>query len=364
MQKDRSEQRVSRGLVVITVLALVTMLASIIPSPYTIERPGPVVDTLGEIEGEQGKAPVISLEGVETHETTGVLNLLSVTMVGSPEHPTHWLDLVRPLFDPSQNIVHQSEVFVPGETSEERDEYNAVLMGSSQTLAAVAALHELGERVPGELTIAYVDDAGPANGILENGDVVLTANGVGVASVDELRSVVAEAGSGGVVALRLIREGEPLTVEVVPEAAADGSPPMLGVALAEDFELPFEVEMSVEDIGGSSAGMVFALAIYDRLTPGDLLGDLTVSGTGTISGSGEVGQIGGITQKLWGAHAANTDLFLFPVSNCAEIPERVPDDMEIVPVETLGEAITAIERASAGESVGGLERCAVDRSEG
>src|SRR5690606_22251634 len=121
-----------------------------------------------------------------TFPTSGELNLVSVTMVGSPDRPANWLSLVRPLLDPTQDIVPQSQVFPPGVTSEEREEYNTALMGSSQEVAAAAALHQLGEDVPAQLTIGFVDPEGPASGVLREGDRVVSVDGEAVNSVAEV----------------------------------------------------------------------------------------------------------------------------------------------------------------------------------
>lgn len=357
MPKERREQRVSRGIILITVLALVSILASVTPSPFVIERPGPVVDTLGDIEVDGETGPVIALDGVTTHPTTGELNLLTLTMVGSPEQPTSWLSLIRPLLDPTQSISHHSDVFAPNVTSEERDSFNSALMGSSQTAAAVAALGELGERVPADLRVAAIDEDGPADGVLEEGDRLVAAAGTTVTSVDHLRAIVADSGEDAPLEMTVQRDDEQLAVDVIPEIPEGGEAPMLGVALEERYDLPFTLEMSVEDIGGPSAGLIFALAITDLLTEQDLTGGLSVSGTGSITSSGEVGQIGGLMQKIWGAEGAGSDLFLFPVANCQDLPDRRPSELRMVPVSTLAEAIAAVEAVAAGEQPPGLERC-------
>ena len=122
------------------------------------------------------------------------------------------------------------------------------------------------------------------------------------------------------------------------------------------------MEIQLEDIGGPSAGMAFSLAMYDRLTPGEMLDGMTVSGTGTMADTGEVGPIGGLEQKMWAAARAESDLFLMPLGNCADVPERIPDGLRVAPVATLTEAIDAIETAASGDTPAGLERCGAEIS--
>ncbi len=141
--------------------------------------------------------------------------------------------------------------------------------------------------------------------------------------------------------------------------AEDGETPVIGVFVGGDYEFPFEVRIQLENVGGPSAGMMFALGIVDKLTPGELNGGLEVAGTGTISGSGEVGAIGGIRQKLWGAQRAGADWFLAPASNCAEVAGQVPAGLTVVAVDTLDDAIGALE-AIAADDTASLPACAAN----
>ncbi|WP_449278637.1 YlbL family protein [Leucobacter sp. GX24907] len=360
MKDPERERRRSRQLLTALVAAFVVVLVSVVPSPYVIERPGPVVNTLGDIQVDGESEPVIRLEGTRTHPTSGSLNLVAVTMVGSPEHPTKWIELLWPLLDDRQELLKLADVFPEGVTAEQRDQVNTVLMGSSQSLAAVAALRELGQEVDASLIVSETVEHGPADGVLGQGDQILSVAGRNVESVEEVRSTISETGAGKDVDVVILRGGEEQTVVLTPETPEDGGDPMLGVIIATDFDLPFEMEMSVEDIGGPSAGTTFALAIYDMLTAEDLTGGLDISGTGTIDEQGKVGAIGGLPQKIWGASTAGSDLFFMPLDNCGDVPDRLPKDLRIVPVGTLGDAISAIELAVDGGEPDGLERCSTE----
>ena len=337
------------GLVAAGLAALLLVLAAVTPSPYVVERPGPVVDALGEIE-------VVRITGTETFETRGSLNVLSVTVSGTPEKPSTWLSLLGPMLDPTRSIVPVTDVYPNGVTSEDRTAMNEALMRGSQVSAAAAALGELGETVGGTVRIVDVGEGGPADGVLRVGDAVLAAAGTPVAGVGELRAVLAEHGADAPVVLEIDREGELVEVSARPVLDESGDP-VLRVAATTEIELPFDVALELDRIGGPSAGMIFALAVYDVLTPGALTGGLEVSGTGTITESGEVGAIGGLQQKIWGASLAGTDLLLVPVENCRDLPERLPEGMMIAPVATLAEAIAAIETAADGGTPPGVERC-------
>lgn len=357
MDAEDRERRRARILLGIALLACLTLLAAVIPSPFAIERPGPVVNTLGEVEIEDEAMPVISIPDTETFPTTGVLNLLTVSIAGGPEHPVSWLSLIPALIDPSQRIAPRAEFFPDGVTEQDREAANTVMMDTSQMQSAAAAFRKLGEVVTVELRVAGVSEAGPAEGILQKDDLIVSLDGVSVADFTMLRKAIVDAGAGTAVDLQIQRNGDLLDVSITPQLPEGGTEPMLGAVISSTYDLPAEVDISLSQIGGPSAGMIFSLAIYDRLTPQPLLGDLTVSGTGTITDAGAVGAIGGLPQKMWAASRANSDVFLMPLANCRDLPDRVPPNLAIVPVESLDEAIETIEAKVAGEAIVGIERC-------
>ncbi len=136
----------------------------------------------------------------------------------------------------------------------------------------------------------------------------------------------------------------------------DGSV-VLGVGVRMDYEFPIDVELQLDNVGGPSAGMMFALGIIDKLTPGAMTGGEIVAGTGTIDSAGEVGAIGGIRQKLWGAEDAGADWFLAPASNCDEVTGHVPDGLSVFAVSTLDEARTIVEAIGEGADTSGFASC-------
>jgi PDZ domain-containing protein len=133
--------------------------------------------------------------------------------------------------------------------------------------------------------------------------------------------------------------------------------PLLGVGVSVDYEFPFDVTLRLDKVGGPSAGMMFALGIIDKTTPGELNGGETVAGTGTITASGTVGAIGGIRQKLYGARDAGASVFLAPASNCDEVVGHVPSGLDVYAVATLDDAVTALETVADGGDTASLPTC-------
>lgn len=327
------------------------------PSPYVIERPGPVYDTLGAVENADGDdVPLIDIPDETTYPTSGRLDLLTVYLSGSREDPVSWLDVAAAWFDPSRAVLPVDLVYPAGQTDEEADQESAQQMSSSQEEAIAAALTELDIPLNGVLTIGGTVEGTPAEGVVQEGDEVLSIDGTPVPDVEALRAGLADAGVGNMVELGIRRDGEDLIVPITPIASETDGSPVIGVYASEVYDFPFEVRIQLEDVGGPSAGMMFALGIYDKLTPGELTGGEHIAGTGTIAADGEVGAIGGIVQKMYGAQAAGADWFLAPAANCSEVVGNVPGGLEVFSVTTLDDAIATVEAVADGRT-GALARC-------
>jgi PDZ domain-containing protein len=119
------------------------------------------------------------------------------------------------------------------------------------------------------------------------------------------------------------------------------------VMLREKY--PITVKISVGDVGGPSAGLMFALGIYDKLTPGDLTGGRFIAGTGTIDPEGHVGPIGGIQQKMVAARDAGATVFLTPTKNCGDAVAAAPKGLRLVRVDTLHGALQALTALRTGQ---------------
>jgi len=112
-----------------------------------------------------------------------------------------------------------------------------------------------------------------------------------------------------------------------------------------------DIRISLGDIGGPSAGLMFALSVVDKLTPGEITGGRFVAGTGTITQDGRVGPIGGIPFKMAAAKAAGATVFMVPADNCTEARSTAPSGLELIRVATLSDAITGLDELRADQPV-------------
>ncbi|MEU1970181.1 S16 family serine protease [Microbacterium sp. NPDC019599] len=356
-------RRLSRSALVgvwaLAVSMVVLLILTFLPTAYVIQRPGPVYNTLGTATSAEGdEVPLISVAGADTYPTEGTLDLLTVQVVGNRERTPSWFELATAWFDPTKAVLPIDAIFPEDQTSEERNEESSALMIDSQKEATAAALTELGYDVGSHITVHSLLQGSAAEGLLEEGDAVIAANGTPIASADDLREIV-NAGAGAPVEVTIERDGEQQTISITPnENEVEGETVwLLGVQLQSDYDFPIDVTIQLNNVGGPSAGMMFALGIIDTLTPGELNGGEDVAGTGTISSDGTVGPIGGIQQKLWGASGAGADWFLAPEANCDEVVGHIPPGLRVFSVEDLDDALTALEAIRGEGELDALPTC-------
>ncbi|MCC2320306.1 YlbL family protein [Cellulomonas xiejunii] len=332
---------------------LVGVLA-VMPAPYAVNGPGPTADVLGEVDGD----PLIEVEGAPTYPSTGELRLTTISGVGGPGYPAYLLDVLRGWLSPSSVARPAEDVYPQGVSRKEIDESNAGLMVSSQENATVAALTELGYDVPATLVVAGTVEGADAADKLEEGDVLTAMDGVPLPDYQSLVSRLAEVEPGDTVTLTVTRHSRTVDVPVVT-GEREGGGAQIGVFVDPSFEMPVDVSINIEGIGGPSAGTMFALGLVDLLTPEDEAAGQVIAGTGTIDVTGAVGPIGGIRQKLAGAVRDGASWFLAPEDNCDEVVGHVPDGLRVVSVGTLSEAREAMVAIGAGETQD-LPTCTAD----
>lgn len=331
---------------------------AVLPSPYVIERPGPVFDTLGSVTVDGEEVPLIEIPTEPTFETEGSLSVLTVNIFGNRDQPPTWFEVIGAWLAPSQSVVPIDAVFPEGVSTEDRQEQSRIDMENSQQEAVAAALRAIGEPYESQLRVVEAVADGPSDGTLRSDDIIVAVNDEPVRDVTALRAAIAANGTADPVSIDIERAGAERTVLVTPELSeGEERVPVIGVLIAGEYVFPFEVNIELQNVGGPSAGMMFALGIIDKLTPDSLAGGADVAGTGTIAADGTVGPIGGIVQKMYGAVDAGADWFLAPIDNCNEVVGNVPGDLEVFAVATLDEAIGVLQTIADDGDLSELARC-------
>jgi PDZ domain-containing protein len=319
--------------------------------PYAILQPGPVTNTLGN--GSTGK-PLISVAGKATYPTTGALDFTTVAVLGGPTNPVNGWEWISGHLDKTNAVVPEGEIFPKGVTSTQVDQEGAAEMADSQQEAIAVALRALGQSVPEVVSIGDLTKGSPAKGLLQAGDIVVAIDGKTITSPDSVRAAIRAHKPGQSVVFTVHRSGKQRVVTVKTADAAGAA--VVGVLLQTAFVFPTKVSINAGDVGGPSAGLMFSLAVYDKLTPGSLTGGANIAGTGTIDSSGTVGPIGGIQQKLVGARRGGAAWFLAPADNCNEVVGHIPDGLRVVKVATFIQARDAVE-AIAAKRAASLPTC-------
>ena len=330
--------------------------AALVPVPYVTVSPGLTLDVLGTA----GDEPIVQVEGHRTYETEGEIRLVTIS-VSQPEHDVSLGEALTAWAAQDDAVLPREYLYPESATDEQERAQSAAQMVSSQDSAVAAALTELGYEVPTYAAISGIVPDGPSEGTLEPRDRLLRVADRPVRTGEDLIAALERSEPGEELTGVVRRDGERVPFEVTTtESTEEPGQAVIGVYVSTGFVFPFDVSVAIDDrIGGPSAGLVFAMSVYDRLTPGSLTGGTVVAGTGTVSSDGEVGPIGGIQQKIAGAAEAGAELFLVPPDNCAaalEAPDDALEELRLVSAPSLSSALRSVQ-TYADDPSADLPRC-------
>ena len=302
--------------------------------PYLAFGPGPVSDA----------ADAVVAETVEVYPPDGELLMLTVVSQG-----VNVFEAIIAGLDPTIDLVPKQAVRRPGETNEEHRNRTLQQMDDSNFRSIAVALNYLEiDLVSTEVVVNEFVEGVPAASVLVLGDSIVAIDGVEVASVEEIRPLLEGVGIGDSITMTVERDDEAVEVHVtLVEREDEPGEAMIGVILGELSEPPFPLELQAGDVGGPSAGMMHSLAIIDTLTEGELTKGHVIAGTGTIQVDGTVGNIGGIRQKVPAAEAAGATYILVPAGNYEKALTAEFDNIEIVPIANISEAVAFLETLEA-----------------
>ncbi len=341
---------------IIAALGALVLLASlgflfIGRAPYVIDEPGPTFNVLGETGGK----PVIIVHDAKTYPVSGELDALTVQEVGQPGDEPTWFQVWQASMDASKSVIPINIAYPPGVKTSQVYAEDAAMMQASQQDAQAAAMNYLGIKYASRVYVVSMMTDSAATGIITPGDYINSVNGFAVANADALRSHVMSWDQKSPLKVGITHKGVSKIVEVTPRKVKGDF--YIGVYVDYKYEFPFKIDVDLGDVGGPSAGTMFAIGMIDRLTPGALLAKNHVAGTGTIDPSGQVGPIGGIVQKMYAARNAGAKVFLAPSDNCTETVGKVPSGLKVYRIKTLKRAVELLTALQTESSLSGFATC-------
>ncbi|MEE9965566.1 MAG: PDZ domain-containing protein [Propionicimonas sp.] len=347
-----SRQTWTAALSALLFVILATIIA-LVPVPYVTWSPGSTYNLLGEVNGK----PAISISGAQTYPSSGEL-LMATIEVTAPDSSLTLPEALISYWMPARQVLPRAAIYRRGTTPSEVDSEESTLMTNSQTSAVVAALRAAEIPVTELPMVQSVQTSGAAAGLLEPGDLISAVDNVAVTDRDSVLREIQNRHVGQKVTFTITRNQQTQQVTVTTRANLKAPDyPSVGIEITTGYTYSPLVTYAVDPaVGGSSGGLMFALTIYDKLTPGDLTQGRTIAGTGTMSADGKVGVIGGVAEKLAAASKAGATVFLIPKDNCQNVTS-VPAGLRLVAVDNLDGAIGDINALNDPSTAAGVPGC-------
>ena len=264
------------------------------------------------------------------------------------EQEASWAEIARAKIVGQAEIVPAVDIRPPGVSQEQLNQTNKRLIDESKPVAAVVALRAAGYSV--DITgqgaeVESVLQGMPADGVLQVGDVIVAVDGLSIDTTNALIETIRRHQVGEQVTLTVWRTGEQLQLQLVTRGSpTEPGRPIVGVTISTylfDVRMPFPVDIESDNVGGPSAGFMFAVGILDVVTDGDLTRGYYVAGTGTIAADGTVGAVGGAAEKALAAEQDGAQLFLVPKDDFQEAGRWVRR-IQVQPIERFEDAIRVL----------------------
>ncbi|MFT8394542.1 PDZ domain-containing protein [Propionibacterium sp.] len=319
-------------------LIVLIIIIAVIPVPFVCWSPGAPQNALGDSQG----VPLVSVDSNTAPGQGGQLLMVPVTTTGPASQVTFPAALLAYLFA-HHAAVPRAWVYPAGMTSGEIIQSRNDALSAAQQNATVSALRTAGIEVDQNPVVESVSTSGPAYQLLLVGDVIETVNGTSVQTPAEVDEIIAGLSVGEPVTFTIVRKAVTMNITVTTQASASSRySPRVGVTLDQGYRYTPQVRFNVKtDEQDASAGLMLALAVYQRTTHQDITGGKIVAGTGTIESAGAIGVTSGIEEKMYVAAQHGATDFLVPSSNCSEV-RRVTTRMKIIRVNKLDDAVSSL----------------------
>ncbi|MGD9678638.1 MAG: SepM family pheromone-processing serine protease [Vulcanibacillus sp.] len=327
----------------LAILAVLIYITFYFPVPYFIATPGQATELDTIIEVEDG------------YKESGELMLTSVSI-----YKGSLFTIIYSKFNSFMETIPKELILGEDEDQEDYTNRQIQVMEESQGDALIAAFSYLGLPIDvlnnGVLVMGILPGV-PSEDVLEIGDLIIAIDDKRVTKLDDMLNYFKSKYEDDVVKIDFIRDKKEYSakiplVSLYSDSEKDFANGKVGLGI-----YPYEnrsinslkaVEFKTEEIGGPSAGLMFALEIINQLVPEDLTKGYKIAGTGTISIDGNVGQIGSPRLKVKAAIDEGAEIFFVPKDindtdtnekEALQSNEDLGKPIDIVPVSNVGEAI-------------------------
>ncbi len=347
------------------IFSVLLVFAMVVPTGFLVETAGPAINVNSSDKAQQ----LVAISGVNTFPSDTQLLMTTVSVYGNADNGVSGAKAISALIKNDKQLMPIRAIYPPGMNAKQTEKRNRELMAQSQSSASLLAFEMAGYKPSMDIIIAQTSKDNPSGKFLRKGDVI---KGIKLKANDpyyvpktyaKLTAALDLIPPKNKIFVKVLRNGKEkefsfTTVPYVADATGWVHPgSLMGVAIElKNVKLPGKVNYLVQNIGGPSAGNMFAIAIYDKLTQGSLGGGHVIGGTGTVAWDGDVGPIGGITHKMQGAAKQGARDFLAPAENCGEVVGNEPAGMRVWAVRTTRESIKAVSAIAKGDT-GKLKTC-------
>lgn len=341
------------AIVAAVAFVLSAAIVALVPVPYVVWAPGATHNLLGERDG----LPVVQVSGVDTYATSGELLLTTVSQTKTDARVT-LPEVLYAYWAPDRDVLPRTVIYPAGLTASDVAAREEKQMDNSQMESVAAAAQAAGLKVERVPMITSVATVGPAASKLMPGDFIIAVNDQPTATTRQVGLVIAKQKIGTPVSFTIERNRQRLDVNV--EAVASRTQPgipVVGINYELGYRTPVDVSFGVDPaIGGSSAGLMLSLAVYETITDGSLVAGRRIAGSGQIDGAGNVTAVGAVQEKIAAAEQAGAEVFVLSKQNCADLSNQ-PTKVRLVAVSTLAEAIASLEALNDPQRASSVQGC-------
>ncbi len=330
-----SHRRLPLYRIIIAGLLILFVFVNFIPSGYYIVEPGPPLPLHDLIEIEDGKR---SPDWGEFYLTSVGQKRASLWEV--------FQFLVLPL-NGNRELTPVETTIPPGMDEEEYIELMAQLMEESKLEAQAVAYRAAGYDVnitgQGVEVIEIVSDS-PAENNLQQGDIIISINDKNIEMATEAVDIISDRNIGDSVSLTFLRGDNRKEINLKtyenPQREGQASIGVLIRSAELEYEMPEKVTFAESDLVGPSAGIMFALEIYNQLTEDDITGGEKIAGSGEIDHKGNISEVAGMDLKLSAASDENVAKFISSSYYKEELKKAVSQkEIELIFAENFNEVV-------------------------